>query len=111
MSELRPCPFCGNDAPRKRIQIDESLWSHAAVDWLTIVCDECDCQSVSSEVHTDVIAAWNRRTPEPPKERQMRAEFEAWVQDRGCDTDGAWSAWQACWNLRFGGSDAEAVAK
>lgn len=26
---------------------------------------------------------------------QMRAEFMAWVRDRGCDTDGAWSAWQA----------------
>jgi hypothetical protein len=29
----------------------------------------------------------------------MRAAFMAWVKDRGCDTDGAWSAWQACWNL------------
>jgi hypothetical protein len=24
-----------------------------------------------------------------------RAEFMEWVKDRGCDTDGAWSAWQA----------------
>jgi predicted RNA-binding Zn-ribbon protein involved in translation (DUF1610 family) len=30
---------------------------------------------------------------------EMRAEFNGWVNDRGCDTDGAWSAWQACWNL------------
>jgi hypothetical protein len=28
---------------------------------------------------------------------KMRAEFMAWVQDQGCDTDGAWSAWQAAW--------------
>jgi hypothetical protein len=40
----------------------------------------------------------HRPDVEHPKE-QMRADFEAWVQDRGCDTDGAWSAWQACWNL------------
>lgn len=26
----------------------------------------------------------------------LRAEFLAWVRDRGCDTDGAWSAYQAC---------------
>jgi hypothetical protein len=30
----------------------------------------------------------------------MRAEFKAWVESQGCDTDGAWSAWQAAWNLR-----------
>jgi hypothetical protein len=30
---------------------------------------------------------------------RMRAAFMAWVQDQGCDTDGAWSAWQACWKL------------
>ena len=29
----------------------------------------------------------------------MRAAFMAWVKDRGCDTDGAWSAWQGCWSL------------
>jgi hypothetical protein len=31
---------------------------------------------------------------------KMRAEFWAWVNDCGCDTDGAWSAWQAAWNRR-----------
>lgn len=43
--------------------------------------------------------------PEPPATgatdaKLMRKEFLAWVKDRGCDTDGAWSAWQAAWNLR-----------
>lgn len=37
-----------------------------------------------------------RRGPAPSS---MRAEFEAWARDRGCDTDGSWSAWQGCWNL------------
>jgi hypothetical protein len=36
------------------------------------------------------------------EDEQMRAEFKAWVQDRGCDTDGAWSAWCAAWNRRAG---------
>ena len=31
---------------------------------------------------------------------KIRAEFWAWVQEQGCDTDGAWSAWQGCWNRR-----------
>jgi hypothetical protein len=34
----------------------------------------------------------------------MRDEFNSWVRDRGCDTDGAWSAWQACWKLFDAGS-------
>jgi hypothetical protein len=30
----------------------------------------------------------------------MRAEFWAWVDEQGCDTDGAWSAWQGAWDFR-----------
>lgn len=30
----------------------------------------------------------------------MRAAFYEWVQEQGCDTDGAWSAWQAAWDWR-----------
>lgn len=37
-------------------------------------------------------------TTKPMQAEQMRAEFYAWVRDQGCDTDGAWSAWQGCWN-------------
>lgn len=40
----------------------------------------------------------------PEQAGQMRDEFNAWVQDRGCDTDGAWSAWQAAWSLRAASS-------
>lgn len=31
--------------------------------------------------------------------QECRTAFYAWVRDQGCDTDGAWSAWQGCWNL------------
>lgn len=34
------------------------------------------------------------------EKRRMRAEFFAWVRDQGCDTDGAWSAWQGAWDYR-----------
>ena len=40
------------------------------------------------------------RRPMSSEAQRMRDEFQAWVRDRGCDTDGAWSAWQAAWNLR-----------
>jgi hypothetical protein len=39
----------------------------------------------------------NCHKPAPPL-GDMRAEFMAWVESQGCDTDGAWSAWQGCWN-------------
>lgn len=59
--ELLPCPFCGNDSPRMFYRMDESVYSHAAVQYLRITCDECDCESIDSEDHNEVIAAWNAR--------------------------------------------------
>ena len=61
MNELLPCPHCGTD-PRERRQQDESIFSHATVEYLQIVCDECGAKSESSEDHPAVVAAWNRRT-------------------------------------------------
>jgi hypothetical protein len=43
------------------------------------------------------------------KER-MRAEFFEWVDDCGCDTDGAWSAWQAAYRAGMKRSAAIALA-
>lgn len=98
--DLQSCPFCGNDAPRKLTQMDESLWSHASVEWLTIVCDECDAQSVSSEVHEDVIAAWNRRaaarslpSPEAAQSDVARWEYRFWRDGCGGEPVG-WGAWE-----------------
>jgi hypothetical protein len=39
-------------------------------------------------------------------DEKMRAEFKAWAQDQGCDTDGAWSAWQGAWNRHQSLTDA-----
>jgi Lar family restriction alleviation protein len=55
-----PCPFCGSE-PRQRRQMDESLYSHATVEFLQIHCDECDASSVCSEDHDAVLTAWNTR--------------------------------------------------
>jgi Lar family restriction alleviation protein len=59
--KLLPCPFCGTE-PRERRRMDESLYSHATVEYLQVVCDGCNCESVASERHDEVIAAWNQRS-------------------------------------------------
>jgi hypothetical protein len=48
--------------------------------------------------------------PQEPREAEgaMRAAFNAWVQDCGCDTDGAWSAWQGAWKLLRGAQEGKA---
>lgn len=46
-----------------------------------------------------------------PDDLDMRAAFWEWVEDRGCDSDGAWSAWQGCWNLLHSGRVASARTK
>jgi hypothetical protein len=52
-----------------------------------------------SDVLDAVVRLLKSPAPAAPAPTDMRAEFQAWVQDQGCDTDGAWSAWQGCWNL------------
>jgi hypothetical protein len=50
-------------------------------------------------MNKDHLAEGDRTAVSEEGAERMRAEFMAWVRDRGCDTDGAWSAWQGCWNL------------
>jgi Lar family restriction alleviation protein len=59
-ADLKPCPFCG-EQPRESRHMDESHYSHAAVEFLRIVCDGCGAQSRCLEEHDEVIAAWNQR--------------------------------------------------
>ena len=56
-----PCPFCGTE-PRVVKRWDESHYSHNAVQFMRIVCDECNAESMDSEDHDEVLAAWNRRS-------------------------------------------------
>jgi Lar family restriction alleviation protein len=79
VTELLPCPFCGTE-PRQRRQMDESLYSHATVEYLQIVCDGCNCESVASERHDEVIAAWNQRSArsaEPVKPPEAADDYRA----------------------------------
>lgn len=68
-ASLLPCPFCGT-APNTGTYETESLWSHAIVPYLSVSCPECDVL-MEGEVHDEVRAAWNRRTP-PPAVSEVR---------------------------------------
>lgn len=79
------------------------------ISWMTAVKDRIRWLSRAFEKERAANAALRRAMqPMDPQAARaaaadMRAEFEAWVRDRGCDTDGAWSAWQAAWNRRTPG--------
>jgi hypothetical protein len=49
------------------------------------------------EATTAEKAMWSRLSAQPAQQplSDEREAFFAWVEDCGCDTDGAWSAWQA----------------
>lgn len=70
MSELKPCPFCGDNSAYVMTAFDSS--------WERIRCDNCDaatdlyCKSENSQY---ARAGWNRRA---------------------LDKELAWAAWQEC---------------
>ncbi|MCD8350069.1 MAG: Lar family restriction alleviation protein [Planctomycetaceae bacterium] len=55
--ELRPCPFCGGEADVEMVLND--YWNAYCV----------DCGATTTDIidQNEAIAAWNRRTPEPPE--------------------------------------------
>ena len=59
--ELKPCPFCGMDAP------DWCDESDGGGDWHFVQCR--DCESTTGHHYNskdEAIAAWNRRAPINP---------------------------------------------
>ena len=60
--KLKPCPFCATP-PTKHVRLDESLFSHGMVEWITITCMDCGI-SMSSE-DTSVVDIWNIRKRRP----------------------------------------------
>jgi hypothetical protein len=68
-------------------------WGKAIAERILTMPEFTPCASCDEPEACEIVS----RCLEP--QLDMRAEFQAWVQDRGCDSDGAWSAWQGCWNL------------
>jgi hypothetical protein len=67
MTDMLPCPFCGNK-PHRKTYDDEDIWSHDLVQWLEVGCNECNI-SFSWPVHAiedddndaNPILRWNTR--------------------------------------------------
>ena len=61
MSELKPCPFCGNNEPTIRIFRGKNGWR----DRYAVICryDEGGCGAESGLYHYEIeaVEAWNRR--------------------------------------------------
>ncbi len=63
MSTLLPCPFCGSDAPRLLLHMDESLWNHDTVPWERVICNECESGTryVCQGEEQTATGIWNMR--------------------------------------------------
>ena len=73
MTDLLPCPFCGNDAALVRA-------SNSLNNYLFVQClnNDCVCESDFYTTEADAIAAWNRRAPTVPDEvREAISHLEA----------------------------------
>lgn len=113
--KLEPCPWCGGVGVDV-VETSTFRWRVAQCKHCGAQCSEIRVQTMGdgtreeweAKAHADAIEAWNTRAhlqqrPLPVRDDEtMRAEFMAWVESQGCDTDGAWSAWQGCWNLLHG---------
>lgn len=65
-SELRPCPFCGND---DTINLEENETRHP---W-TVYCGNCDATIGETHTRDEAVVCWNTR----PIEDALRAELAA----------------------------------
>ena len=65
MSELKPCPFCGNEGIQIRYQ-------GGGLDW-TIRCKVCGNKTGHHKQRDSAELAWNRRAPDPEKAELVAA--------------------------------------
>ena len=58
MSELKPCPFCGE---KENIKVVDTPIGNYANLFFKVVCRACGASSVLDKDRETTIAAWNRR--------------------------------------------------
>ena len=61
--KLLPCPFCGDEHP--------GIWKSEMTRIAFVSCTDCRAESHHHRTVTQAVAAWNRRTPPPPRERDQ----------------------------------------
>jgi Lar family restriction alleviation protein len=64
MPELKPCPFCGNEAEMESRYIGYGSLGLGAHDWYTVKCKSCRGKSDEYGTEEAAIAAWNKRVKE-----------------------------------------------
>jgi len=89
MSELKPCPFCGNKNIRKNFGIFPELF-----------CSECEATIYAYDEHEDLAKSWNTRPLEDALQARI-AELEAqlrWipVSERLPEEDGEYLIFWQC---------------
>ena len=71
MSELKPCPFCGNNVRLEDMEFDDFAGNFFTNTMLVIECEKCGISmkkypkrgyGTTDEQKKDLINSWNRRT-------------------------------------------------
>lgn len=71
MSELKPCPFCGNE--KIYICTDDET-----EEFFGVMCTVCGGSIYpDKETEEEAIEAWNRRANEPETDREIEELYEA----------------------------------
>lgn len=72
--ELKPCPFCGDEAIIDKIPNTEFNSGKLYYEY-RIECKDCYIQTVSYEIEQEAIKAWNQRASDLPKTGLSEAYF------------------------------------
>jgi Lar family restriction alleviation protein len=59
MSDLKPCPFCGNAFPA--VGYDSDMRALNRIESITARCRQCGSETRKFETAQEAIAAWNAR--------------------------------------------------
>lgn len=80
MSELLPCPFCGNDGSgpaEEALHVSMTEHDWRAASW-SVQCDKCTATMGYSDSEDAAVEDWNTRASQGELERLRSLEAELW---------------------------------